>query len=392
MKILLVHDYGTPTSGAELATAMLRDGLRQRGHDAQLFTSSAPLGPLDSVADHECFGTLSRFRTLLQTANPWALAKLRKVIAKFQPDVVHVGIFLTQLSPLILPPLRKVPCVYQAHWYRCICPVGTKQLPDGSACHVRPGTVCYRHRCLPLRDWLPLTFQMKLWRRWRPNVDVILASSEAVQQRLIADGVEPVEVIYNGVPEQPQRPALTTPPTAAYAGRLIPKKGVDILLKAFARVVEEMPQARLLVAGEGVEQAALEGLIAKLGIDSHVDRLGHLPPAEVERRFAPAWVQVVPSRYEEPFGLVAAEAMMRGTAVVASDAGGLREIVQDGRTGLRVPPCDVTALAQAMLRLLANRSLAEEMGSAGREVALRQFSKAANVEKHIELYERMLSR
>ncbi len=103
MKILLVNDYATPTGGAELLTLVLRDGLRQRGHDARIFSSSARPSAGDNHADYECFGTTSRFRTLLQTVNPWAFWQLRQILTEFKPDVVHVTIFLTQLSPFILP-------------------------------------------------------------------------------------------------------------------------------------------------------------------------------------------------------------------------------------------------------------------------------------------------
>ena len=126
--------------GAEIATLSLRDELRKRGHDARLFSSSARAGEGFSHADYECFGTTSLFRTLLQTANPWAYRRLANVLARFKPDVIHVTMFLTQLSPLILPLLRKVPSLYHVVWYRPICPIGTKLLSDGSACNVPLGT------------------------------------------------------------------------------------------------------------------------------------------------------------------------------------------------------------------------------------------------------------
>jgi glycosyltransferase involved in cell wall biosynthesis len=81
--------------------------------------------------------------------------------------------------------------------------------------------------------------------------------------------------------------------------------------------------------------------------------------------------------------------MMRGTAVVASASGGLIELVQDGKTGFLVPPGDVDALAKALLRLLQNRELAEQMGWAGREVALANFSEETCVERFVQLYQRL---
>src|SRR4030095_4540448 len=100
MKILLVNDYATLIGAAEVLLLALRDGLRQRGHDARVFASSARPIASERFADYECFGTTSRFRTLLQTANPSALRKFSQVLSAFQPDVVHLSMFLTQLSPL----------------------------------------------------------------------------------------------------------------------------------------------------------------------------------------------------------------------------------------------------------------------------------------------------
>jgi glycosyltransferase involved in cell wall biosynthesis len=294
--------------------------------------------------------------------------------------------FLTQLSPLILPLLKDIPSLYDVVWYRPICPLGTKMLPNGATCRVPAGSVCYRNQCLPLRDWLPLTIQMKLWRRWRKVFDLIVANSEAVKVRLIAEGIAPVEVVHHSVATRPARPPLAPPPTVGFAGRLIREKGVDVLLRAFATVAARIPEARLLIAGAGPERERLEGLIASRHLSSSISLLGHLTPPELERSLASAWVQAVPSRWEEPFGLVAVEAMMRGTAVVASASGGLLEIVRHGESGLLVPPSDPATLAEALLLLLQDRSLAERMGRAGREVALTQFSLASCADRFVQSY------
>jgi len=115
--------------------------------------------------------------------------------------------------------------------------------------------------------------------------------------------------------------------------------------------------------------------------------LAHLSRPEVERLFDGAWVQVVPSRWAEPFGLVAAEAMMRGTAVVASAFGGLNEIVKDSKTGFLVPPGSVSALSEALLNILQDRDLAEQMGRAGREVATLHFNEEKYVDRLVQLYQ-----
>lgn len=392
MKVLLVNDYAITKGGANIDLLVLRDWLRQCGHDARLFATYAMGGRGHTLADYECFGTTSRFRTLLQAANPWAFLALRRVLGEFRPDVVHVRMFLGQLSPLILLLLKHWPSLYHIDIYEAICPVATKMLPDRNPCPYPVGMVCYRERCLPLRAMLPQMLRMKLWQRWHGAFRLMVANSEAVRSRLVAEGIRPAEVIWNGVPTQPQRPPLSSPPIVAFAGGFVQEKGVDVLLKAFAKVVGQVPEARLLLAGEGPQQKHLRGLIAKLGLSTNVSMLGHIPRRELEQHFAPAWAQAVPSIREETFGLVAAEAMMRGTAVVASSSGGLNEIVQNGQTGFLVPPGEVNLLAEALIRFLKDRDLAEQMGKSAREFALRHFTGEISVEKFITLYQNLCDR
>ena len=388
MRILLVSDYGTLVGGAEAGLLTLRDGLRERGHDARVFSSSARPGGA-RFADYECLGTTSSLRTLLQTANPWAAAALRRVLREFRPDVVHVTMFLTQLSPLIQPLLRDVPSLYHVVWYRPVCPLGTKLLPDGRACEEPAGRVCWRNDCLPTRDWAPLMVQMRLWRRWRDCFDIIVANSEATMRQLIQAGIEPVEVVLNGIPIRPAGAPLVDPPTVAFAGRLVPEKGVDVLLRAFAAAAAELPAARLVIAGDGGERARLEALATSLDLGERVSFVGYLPPGELEHLLERAWVQAVPSLWAEPFGIVAIEALMRGRAVVASGAGGPAEIVRPGETGLLVRSGDVQALAGALLTVLSDRALAETLGGRGREDALARFEENRYVTDFVRLYERL---
>jgi glycosyltransferase involved in cell wall biosynthesis len=165
---------------------------------------------------------------------------------------------------------------------------------------------------------------------------------------------------------------------------------VDVLLRAMAQVNRVLPGARLLVAGDGPQRAALEQQSEALGNASRVTFLGFRPRHELPALLGSAWVQAVPSRWDEPFGLVAAESMMRGTAVVVSAAGGLAEQVVDGETGSVVPPGDADALAAALLRLLLDRDRAEEVGRAARLRALAEFSEERVVGRFAELYERLL--
>ncbi len=390
MRILLVNDYGTPTGGAELMLLGLRDALRSRGHDARLFTSSSSLFGSENMADHQCLGFASAARGLIQIANPSAFLRLRQVMRDFRPDVVHVRLFLSQLSPFILPLLKDVPAVFHAAWYRSICPIGTKMWPEGDPCTEHAGVACLRHRCFPVWAWPSAMLQLKLWRHWRPAFNLLVANSHSTARLLQDEGLRPVEVVWNGVPRSPARPPLGGRPTVVFAGRLVPEKGADVLVKAFAEVRSQLPEAELIIVGQGPERTRLQQLIDDLSLSASVRLLGHLSRAQMEERFAAAWVQAVPSRWREPFGIVAAEAMMRGTAVVVTNSGGLAEIVQDGRTGILTPPNDVHALARSLLTVLSNRALAESLGSSGREFALQNLTEDVFADRFLTIYEQLL--
>ena len=387
MKVLLVNDFGAPYYGAELQMLGLRDGLRRRGHEVMLFSSSAKQIPAVAMqADATCFGTTSRFQALSQMANPSAYVELRRTLRAFRPDVVHVRMFLWQLSPLILPLLREVPSLYQVVVYKDVCPKGSKLLPDGTPCTSAYGRACLRHGCVTLPRWIATMAQLALLERWRPAFDRIIALSAPMRDVLKANGLDGVSVVHNGVTERPMRPTLAGAPLAAYAGRLSPEKGVDVLLRAFAGIRDQAQSARLLIAGEGPDRDALQQLARSLEIDDRVDWLGHVSRDQMEQRFDLAWVQVVPSLWQEPFGNVTAEAMMRGTAVLASEVGGASDIVSDGATGLLVPPGDVDALARALACTLTDRNEAERLGAAAREWALDHLSQDHVVEGMLNIY------
>ncbi len=392
MKILLINDYGIPQGGAEIQMLRLRQLLRERGHDARLFTSSVTDGNLRHEADYKCLGTVSSFRTLLQTFNPWAYFKLKNVLREFRPDIVHVKIFLTQLSPLILPLLKDIPSLYHVAWYRPVCPTGTKFLPNGNICRVSAGIPCYTNGCVPMRDWLPLMLQLRLFRQWRSAFNTILANSESVRDMLLLNGIDGAEVLHYGIPGRPASPSLLEVPTVVYAGRLVREKGVDILLRAFAKINEKLPSARLLIAGDGPKRNELKLLISDLNIASKTTLCGHLSHTELDNILGRAWVHAAPSVWAEPFGITVVEAMMRGTAVVASDSGGPREIIENGKSGFLVPPGDADALAEKLLLLLSDRNLSETLGRAGRNISESRFSEELFLGKLLDIYERLLVR
>ena len=373
MKVLLIHDHAHPAGGSELDVAVLRDGLRARGHLTRLFASRAG-GAGD--ADASTVGTTGRGRGLLQSANPWAARDLAGELRAHPPDVVHLSMFQTQLSPLILRRLREVPVVMRAEWYRLVCPTGHKLLPAGAPCQQRWGAGCAATGCLAAQDVVPVIAALYATHRWLDAVGLCSACSEHVAGELRAGGLTdiPIEVETPGVPSRAARPPLSAPPEIAMVGRLVAEKGPEDLLEAFAMLAPRHPDARLVIVGGGPLEATLKRRAGALGIGDRVELTGRLGRREADARVERSWVQVVPSRWAEPFGLVAAEAMMRGTALIVSDSGGLREIASPESGAIRVPPRDPARLAAAIDRVLCDVAAAERLGALGRRDALRRFT------------------
>ncbi len=157
-----------------------------------------------------------------------------------------------------------------------------------------------------------------------------------------------------------------------YVGRLADKKGVDVLIEALARI----PGARLEVIGDGPDRPALEALVDRLGLGDRVSFRGRQPKAEVLSALARAHIAVIPSRVGadgdmEGTPVVLCEAMAAGVPVVASDIGGLGECLDDGRTGLLVPPGDVDALATVLDKALTGAVDVALLGTAAADTAAR---------------------
>jgi glycosyltransferase involved in cell wall biosynthesis len=179
------------------------------------------------------------------------------------------------------------------------------------------------------------------------------------------------EIVHYGIePDGAPRAYESGQPRLLCVGRLIPIKGHIVLLRAFAEARRQLPDLRLDIAGRGPLEPALRALAKELGVEDAIRFLGYVAP--VQRAIEDVAIVVVPSM-GEGFGMVALEAMERGRAVIAAEIGGLGELVEEGVTGLLVPPGEAEPLAKAIVLLASNLPRAAEMGEAGRRRALEQF-------------------
>lgn len=235
-------------------------------------------------------------------------------------------------------------------------------------------------------------------RRTLRRASALTAISEDCRRHALNAGAydSSIHVIMNGAdlrrfsPSEDSQRVQEGSQTIFACRQLFPRKGIRFLIQAAAMIRPKYPNLKLVLAGDGFERPELEKLARDLGIADITTFLGWMPNEELPNQFRAAAISVIPS-LEEGFGIPAAEAMGCELPVVASDAGGLPEVVDHGVTGLVVPRGDASALAEALDRLLADPALRRQMGRAGRERALRLFDWDIAAAKLEEVYDKLLS-
>ncbi|PZG11969.1 glycosyltransferase family 4 protein [Nonomuraea aridisoli] len=213
-------------------------------------------------------------------------------------------------------------------------------------------------------------------------VTVLTRGNQAEYERLLPG--TPVVHIPNAVPRTRGGRSRQVNPVVVAAGRLVPQKGFDLLIRAFAQVVAEHPEWRLRVFGTGPRRGELAGLVERYGLRRHVELPGRT--RRLEQEMAGASVYALSSRFEG-LPMVMIEAMAHALPVVAFDCPtGPGDVLTDGVDGVLVPPGDVDGLAAALKRVIADRELRVRMGAAAAETA-----KLYAAERVMPLWERLFA-
>jgi glycogen(starch) synthase len=383
MKILIYTNPFAPiVGGAERYVMLLAQGLYDlAGSDSVEITLTTPT-PAGDFDDSKL-----AFRVVRQP-NLRTLATLMR-----KADVIQlVGPCFLPLSVAWL--LRK-PVVVEHHGYPPVC-------PNGLLFHEPTKTVCPGHfmarrygeclRCNAIEGGWFKSLRMLLLtfpRRWLcQHVAANTPISVHVQGRL---ELPHSRVIYYGIPDSPfdaqsqiVSPSNGSPLCFAYVGRLVSLKGLPLILKAAKSLQVEGYIFRLKFVGDGPEQAELKWLTEKLGLAKYVEFTGFLTGAAFQMAIKDVAAVLMPSVWEETAGLAAIEQMMRGRLVIASDIGGLGEVVNG--CGLRFPAGNTEALAQCMRTVLDHPEIIARNGDIARRRALDLFSERRMVRQHFDLY------
>ncbi len=336
-------------------------GLRSLGHRTML--AAHPDGELRQRAKEGLDLIPLAPRTEMDLGAAWRLSRL---IRKLAPDIVHAhdphGVAMAAMALSMSTQIPKPPLVASRR-------------------------VDFRMRGNSLSRW-----------KYR-QVDCFICASEAIRQILLADGVPSPRAVtvHEGIdlsrvdaaPPAKLHEELWLPHHAPLVGNvaaLVPHKGQRHLIESAALVVRQVPDARFVIAGEGELRLALERAIRDHHLEKHVLLLGFRPDVLSLHK---AFDIFVMSSVTEGLGTSLLDAMASSKPVVATNAGGIPEVVVDGETGFLVPPRDHGAMAEALVRLLKDAPLRQRMGGAGLVRARRKFSAERMVQETLRVYERV---
>ncbi len=398
MRILLLSNRFPPdvVGGAEILAGDVARALRDRGHDVCVLTS-----PYDGRGSGREPWVARQLREVVdgpqarngsprggagrllafyrQTHSRYSARTVRRVIARFAPDVVYVwnlsGVGLVS----ILRVLRQVrhPIVFHLHsyWWQYI------NSPETRFSTVRMAWL----KKLVIGPVPPLKFT------------TLIATSEAVKQEYAQAGCprDRIEVIDNAIDFRFLGNDVVTShrsrrPVLMYAGRLSAEKGVKVAVQALDLLVNrDGRDIRLEIYGQGDPQyvALLRALVSSRNLTEAVAFHGLVSQDRLICAYDQADLVIVPSLWEEPFGLVAVEAMARGVAVIASDVGGLRGVLRDGVDGRLVKPGDPHILATTIAESLDCPEDRIRLGSAAHQTVRERFTLdicSRRIEEHLQ--------
>jgi len=390
MKLLFYSPVFAPRiGGIETIVYTISTGLAElKGADGKpefeiTFVTQTPAGEFDDA-------TLP-FRMV---RNP-SVGELRKLIGS--ADVLHIA--QSALVPLFLGYLSGKPTVVEHHGFQHICPAGhLLQEPAEKPCpgHFLAGRYGECLRCCRTNSNWRTAFK-KLITTWarRFLAPRIFANIMPTENLGTLVQLPNAVTIHHGIPLPDKRDVQSrsrstcSPIRLLYQGRLVSTKGIGTLIEAAALLHKQKLRFELVVIGDGPERKALEMRTRQLGIGEFVQFAGYVSDAEMAAIVGEAGIVIVPSLAGEVFGLVVAENMARGIALVTSDVGAFVEVL--GSAGKTFAVGDSRELADRLKELLENPQLICELGRQAQERAFECFGISKMVSEHAAVYRRALA-
>lgn len=407
MKILQVNKFYYSKGGSETHFFGLKKILEKNNHQVIVFAVENKKNISQGNGEYFTREIAMKLTNLKDVFNIFynyqAILKLKEIILKEKPDVAHLHNISHHFSPAIIKVLKKynIPVAMTAHDYKIICP-NYKLFNQQGICEKCVGGKYYQctlNKCVKKSYLGSLLMTLEAywskWKKYYEYVDVFIAPSQFLRNKLIKDGYkqEKIKYIPNFLEQKissDQEKEFKEGGYILFSGRLSAEKGVDTLIKALAKIKDKRIQ--LKIAGDGEKFLNLKNLAKELKIEERVKFLGHQSSAEVMDLIKKSKFMVVPSLWHENASYSVLESYSQGKVVIGSNLGGTREVVLDNKTGLIFKSGDVDDLAKKMDYLLSKPLKLREMGELGQRLIQNKLNQDKYYKKILKIYQDLIDK
>lgn len=402
----MVNKYHHITGGGDTYYFQLSNLLRAKGHEVIEFCMKYPKNLSSEYSNYFADGLTHenwKDETIGKKVRAYfngiynleAERKIKLLIEKTKPDIVHIHNIFYQISPSILGPLREasIPIVQTLHDYQIVC-ASNNLYCNGQICEACKGGKYYnilKKRCY--NDNLMasfLAFSTKIihtmFKMYHQKVDIFISPSRFLKDKLIANGIKEskILIIPHSIDLNDHEPNYDSRDYVVFAGRFVKHKGIMTLIKAF----ESLPM-KLILLGSGELQSEIEDYI-KIHALKNINLAGFLQKKEFQKVVKNAKFVIVPSEWYENSPMVVYESFAMGKPVVASNIGGIPEFVTKD-AGLLFDPGNVEDLREKVITLYNDNDLVRTLGRNAREKVEKFYNSETHYKEIIRIYRELVN-
>ena len=400
MRILLVNKFHYLRGGSEKYYFELAQLLKSKGHTVGFFSmkheENITTGDAEYFVEEIDLNTGSKLKALDVIYSQENKRLMAKALEEFKPDIVHINNFQRQLSASIIDAIKEknIPIVMTAHDLNPICPASI-MLYNGEVCDdciTKGYAQCIKKKCVKgstLKSTLGVMEKKyydihKVFRK----IDCIISPSEFNKNQLVNGKLKYNEIValHNFVNES-ERNEYVLGDYAFYLGRLSKEKGILNLIEA----IGDIPNAKLLIAGDGPERERIEAYISEHKLDGRITLLGYQNQDSIHKYITNSRFVVIPSICNENCPYSVLEAMEIGKPIVASRIGGIPELIADGENGYLYKADDINELKEKLTLLLDDDEKVNSFAQKSRELYESYYSPDSYYNELIKIYNKVMS-
>lgn len=400
MRILLVNKFHYLRGGSEKYYFELAQLLKSKGHTVGFFSmkheENITTGDAEYFVEEIDLNTGSKLKALDVIYSQENKKLMAKALEEFKPDIVHINNFQRQLSASIIDAIKEknIPIVMTAHDLNPICPASI-MLYNGEVCDdciTKGYAQCIKKKCVKgstLKSTLGVMEKKyydihKVFRK----IDCIISPSEFNKNQLVNGKLKYNEIVtlHNFV-NKSERNDYVLGDYAFYLGRLSKEKGILNLIEA----IGDIPNAKLLIAGDGPERERIEAYISEHKLDGRITLLGYQNQDSIHKYITNSRFVVIPSICNENCPYSVLEAMEIGKPIVASRIGGIPELIADGENGYLYKADDINELKEKLTLLLNDDEKVNSFAQKSRELYESYYSPDSYYIELIKIYNKVMS-